>query len=141
MRHRSPLSMVVGCPPTSLIFILQTLNKDLLIQNILGGDGEPERRTFKRDKERGSDRRRRYPLNQSLFIDQRGLKSTCSGTRTRPYGFITAVQIITVQIPDMDHSTSAPAFLSLTSSPPSQSMSVLRLCSDILSGFVFAPFY
>lgn len=130
MRHRSPLSMVVGCPPTSLIFIFQTLNKDPLIQNILGGGG-PERWTCKADTERAKERRGEYPLNQSLFIVQGGLKSTCSGTRTRPYGFITAVQIITAQIPDMDHSSSAPAFL-LFLPPILSPVSFLRLRSNIL---------
>ena len=67
-----------------------------------------------------SERRNKgeYPLNQSLFIVQGGFKSTCSGTRARPYGFITAVQIIKAQIPDMDHSSSAPGLFYLTSLHP-----------------------
>lgn len=124
--------MVVGCPPTSSILILQTLDKDPLIRNILG-DGGPEPRTCTRDKARGRERRRGYPLNQPLFGDRGGLKSTCRGTGARPYGFITAVQIITAQIPDMDQSCSAPAFLSLTSFPPSPSSGVCVPATHSLS--------
>lgn len=110
MRHRSPLSVVVGWPPTSSIFILQSLSKYPLIQNIFRGVWwTTEVNMYERLKEK------EYPLNQSLFTVQGGLKSTCSGTRARPYGFITAVQIITTQIPDTDNSSSTPA--SFTSFP------------------------
>lgn len=83
-------------------------------------------------RERVKGRRGEYPLNQSLFIVQGGLKSTCSGTRARPYGFITAVQIISAQIPDMDRSSSAPAFLRFPPSTFSPPVSVLGLYSNIL---------
>lgn len=109
MRHRSPLSVVVGWPPTSSIFILQSLNKYPLIQNIFRGVWwTTEVNMYERLKEKES-------IHLISHYLQGGLKSTCSGTRARPYGFITAVQIITTQIPDTDNSSSTPA--SFTSFP------------------------
>lgn len=72
--------------------------------------------TCETDKEWVRERKKKRVSTYWLFIVQGGFKSTCSGTRARTHGFITAGQIITAQIPDTDHSSSAS--LSFTSFCP-----------------------